>query len=76
MAYAIKRTYGTGKNSGSDYLLAWCRKWGTACIGSAKLAMTFDSKAAADAAAARSQAECKGFGGAPAVGITFSVVEI
>lgn len=73
MAYAIKRTYG---KFGSDYLHDWCAQWGTSCMGSIKLAMTFATKQEADAAAARAQAECKGFDGKPAVGITFSAVAI
>ncbi len=70
MTYAIKRTY--GKNQ--DYLTAWCDTWGTACMGSVKLAMTFSTKEEADAAAEKAQAVCKGFDGNQAQGLTFSAV--
>ena len=68
MAYVIKRTYG---KFGSDYLHAWCDKWGTACMGSVKLAMQFDTLELAEAAAIKAQAVCRGFEG-QAQGITFA----
>lgn len=67
MSYVIKRNYGRG----SDYLHAWCDQWGTSCMGSIKLAMVFDTKEAADAAATKAQTVCRGIDG-PAVGITFT----
>ena len=73
MTYAIQRTYG---KTGRDYLHAWDEQYGTSCMGSINLAMTFSSKDEADAAAARAQAECKGAKGAPATGITFAAVAI
>lgn len=73
MTYAIKRTYGMfGQNH--DYLHAWCAKWGTACMGSIKKAMLFDSKEEAEAAAAKAQRECKGADGLQAKGVVFSAV--
>ncbi len=71
--YAVRRTYG---KFGKDYLHAWCKDWGSACMGSVKKAMIFDTLEQADAAAKRAQVECKGFGGAPAIGFTFSAVAI
>lgn len=71
MTYAIQRTYG---KTGKDYLHAWDEQYGTSCMGSIKLAMTFDTKVEAEAAAARAQAECKGADGEPATGITFAAV--
>ncbi len=73
MAYAIQRTY--GKN-GKDYLHAWDEQYGTSCMGSIKLAMTFATKEEADAAAARAAVECKGADGKPASGMTFAAVEV
>lgn len=71
MAYVIKRNYGKGH----DYLHAWCDQWGTACMGSIKLAMQFETKELAEAAALKAQTECRGVDG-PAVGIVFSPVKI
>jgi uncharacterized protein YfcZ (UPF0381/DUF406 family) len=73
MAYAIKRTYGS-KGQNHDYLHAWCDQWGTACMGSIKMAMVFASKEDADEAAAKAQRECKGADGRPAEGFTFTAV--
>lgn len=72
MEYAIKRTYG---KFGSDYLHAWCKDWGTACMGSIKLAMKFTTKDEADQAAAKAQRDCKGFDGQPAR-CTFTAVAV
>lgn len=55
----------------SDYLHQWCEEWGTSCIGSLKMAMTFATKAEAEAAAQRAQRECRGAGGMPAAGVMF-----
>ena len=71
MAYVIQRNVGRTR----DFLHAWCDQWGTSCMGSVKLAMTFGKKEDADAAAKRAQRECKGFDG-PAIGVSFSVVAI
>lgn len=73
MAYAVKRTY--GKN-GHDYLHAWCKDWGTSCMGSLSLAMIFKTKTEADLAASRAQRYCKGAGGHPPQGITFTAVPV
>lgn len=73
MDYVIKRTYGMlGQNH--DYLHAWCAQWGTACMGSIKMAMVFDTKETADEAAEKAQRECKGAHGLPAQGVTFTAV--
>jgi hypothetical protein len=73
MAYVIKRTYGS-KGQNQDYLHAWCDQWGTACMGSVKMAMVFASKEEADDAAVKAQRECKGADGRPAEGFTFTAV--
>lgn len=74
MAYVIKRTYGS-KGQNHDYLHAWCDQWGTACMGSVKMAMVFASKEEADKAALKAQRECKGADGQPAQGFTFTAVQ-
>lgn len=71
MAYVIQRTYG---KSNRDYLHAWCKDWGTACMLSIKKALVFETKEAADAAADNAQRECKGVDGLPAKGFKFSAV--
>lgn len=73
MDYVIKRTYGS-KGQNHDYLHAWCAQWGTACMGSIKMAMVFDTKENADEAAEKAQRECKGYDGQPAECITFTAV--
>lgn len=73
MAYAVQRSY---NKHGRDYLHAWCDKWGTSCMISKKMAMTFDTEAEAAAAAQKAQAVCKGADGKPAVGHTFTPVAI
>jgi hypothetical protein len=72
MAYVVKRTYGI---SGSDYLHEWCDTWGTACMGSIKLAMQFDTFEQAQAAAIKAQSVCMGVDG-PAKGMTFTPHQI
>lgn len=70
MTYVIKRYYGNNH----DYLHGWCDQWGTSCMGSIKKAMTFATKAEADAAAEKAQRECKGSDGHQATGFTFTAV--
>lgn len=67
MAYIVKRKYG---KHGSDFLHAWCDEWGTSCMGSVKLAMKFDTKEAAEAAAIKAKQVCRGAHG-PAQGVEF-----
>jgi ribosomal protein L14 len=69
--FVVKRSY--GKNH--DYLHAWCARWGTACMLSIQKALPFDTREAAEAAAVKAQAECKGRDG-PAVGFTFAAVAV
>jgi|GEM_PF-2694658 len=72
--FVVKRSYGqNGQNR--DYLHAWCKRWGTSCMLSIQEAMTFESREAAEAAAAKAQLECKGRDG-PAVGFTFTAVPV
>lgn len=69
LVYVIQRRVGKT----TDYLHEWCDQWGTACMGSVKLAMAFATFDEATAAAKRAQRECKGADGKPAAGVTFTV---
>lgn len=69
--YYVKRTY--GKNS--DFLKAWDKDYGTVCIGSKKLAMSFETEQEAVSASIQASLKCRGFNGsAKPVDMTFSVV--
>ncbi|CAM5336488.1 hypothetical protein SSTU70S_05605 [Stutzerimonas stutzeri] len=72
MAFAVKRAYGKGH----DYLYAWCDQFGTACIGSRALALTFETREMAAKAAEKAQRVCVGYDGRPARGIVFSVASV
>lgn len=71
--YAVKSTHGKHHIT---YLQAWDAEYGTACIGSIKLAMTFATKEEADAAAVRAAAECKTLDGKVATFFNWSVVPL
>lgn len=69
--YAIQRTY--GKHC-KDYLHAWDKQYGTACIGAISQAMTFATAEEAQAARDRAAAECKTLDGQVATFFNWSVV--
>lgn len=51
MTYQVGRI--VNKYGDRDYLQSWDQTWGTSCIGHPALAMQFDDKADAEAAAAK-----------------------
>jgi hypothetical protein len=71
--FVVKRFYG---KSNSDYLYAWDKEWGTACMGSINNAMKFDNLEDAKMAALKATSRCIGFDGQLAQGVTFKAVTI
>lgn len=70
--FVVKRFYG---KSNSDYLMGWCDRWGTSCIGSFGLALKFDTVEDTQDAAKRAQNTCMGVDGL-AQGFIFKAVAV